>query len=1128
MRKTLPVLLFLVLSHSAFAERQETLPHTLSRSLDEYDYSTTPEGLEQRNAQLALELKAVAGPLKQPPRYVDSDSAYFGTTPFKEAQREILVKTLRSRRNQLSALGSGRQQQLTALKQALDLSESATQKCRGSTADCTLLEKAESDARTLLSKLTAELALQNQTVEVERNIIALQLEYLKRARYVVPGEVLRSQEASQRSTRRKIRQETPHWFIQEKYKEAERSRRQKELLDNTQKACKALADRNERGSTYKKQSVLFDNRLTAQRTRLDKIDNEFKPLRLKLHGLLAAVANGDELANRFDALHKELGQIRDQSIAKASLLDERSQDAADALLQAEKDLRLAQQDSPLGDHNELFDPCTSEGMNRKDALTQAQEWVARAQVSQEEQRVVLMKKRAEETVLRKALNQERLTQTTALWQQTLPQLSPEYQALIFTYDAAMVKRLLTNFHLLTRNAGLHFEKRLEQASVLPKTLASWTGVSTIIKALFWLLFIIWVGFFIHGGADDAVLAAWGWAKASRFLQQSLQAMHSFMKLVSVCLRPAVVLGTAWLSADYLGFQHPEVVFSYMLIEWIILYQVLRSVAHTLFVEPAWSAERAQPLVRALDRAPVLERTRETAALSYRSLHLVILYLVVQIAVLSSVEMLLGQNILYHLLAKLFQAALGLVAFLLVYWWRNYARSAYLDSGPKLFSETLNNTTNRIALTLATVPMALAIIVRAAIPWIQRNLSGTGIIRTLNVFFTRRRMEQAAKQRPVRNRLQSQPLDDEYKKHFHIRELTNERYLLTPIAPIQKVTSLYNTWRKDKREGSIAIVGEAGMGKSTLINQVVRALCIEESFGLDETQVLRSRPTKKISTVADVIQFLSQDVFGFEKLPTSLDELEQAILDDPTLVVVVDDAHHFFLKQMDGLEALNAFVHVVSVTCTNVFWITAFNAYSWFFIKNLKRSEPPFRHIVHLKPWTAVDVEGLILARNDQTPYKANFQDLVIDRSDELHTEYEVIKTKRSYFRLLGDIAGGNPSVALRYWLSSLRVEDSDSQCMRVGLYNPDPPKSLVNASDKVFFLLTCIAQHASLSVDELTQVLRQPRDTIHRLLSYCEENDFIHRRNNQVMLDFDCYRQIVQTLTMRSFIYFHDVEGDEL
>ncbi|HIN85341.1 MAG TPA: hypothetical protein EYN06_02590, partial [Myxococcales bacterium] len=265
MRKTLPVLLFLVLSHSAFAERQETLPHTLSRSLDEYDYSTTPEGLEQRNAQLALELKAVAGPLKQPPRYVDSDSAYFGTTPFKEAQREILVKTLRSRRNQLSALGSGRQQQLTALKQALDLSESATQKCRGSTADCTLLEKAESDARTLLSKLTAELALQNQTVEVERNIIALQLEYLKRARYVVPGEVLRSQEASQRSTRRKIRQETPHWFIQEKYKEAERSRRQKELLDNTQKACKALADRNERGSTYKKQSVLFDNRLTAQR-----------------------------------------------------------------------------------------------------------------------------------------------------------------------------------------------------------------------------------------------------------------------------------------------------------------------------------------------------------------------------------------------------------------------------------------------------------------------------------------------------------------------------------------------------------------------------------------------------------------------------------------------------------------------------------------------------------------------------------------------------------------------------------------------------------------------------------------------------------------------------------------------
>ena len=90
----------------------------------------------------------------------------------------------------------------------------------------------------------------------------------------------------------------------------------------------------------------------------------------------------------------------------------------------------------------------------------------------------------------------------------------------------------------------------------------------------------------------------------------------------------------------------------------------------------------------------------------------------------------------------------------------------------------------------------------------------------------------------------------------------------------------------------------------------------------------------------------------------------------------------------------------------------------------------------------------------------------------------------------------------------------------MGLYNPAPPKALVEASEDVLFALTCIAEHASLSADELAAVLRMSPGSVHRMLSYCEEHHLITRSNGAIILDLANYGQITRTLSMRSFIYF--------
>ncbi|MFT7623514.1 MAG: hypothetical protein ACI9WU_002697 [Myxococcota bacterium] len=533
---------------------------------------------------------------------------------------------------------------------------------------------------------------------------------------------------------------------------------------------------------------------------------------------------------------------------------------------------------------------------------------------------------------------------------------------------------------------------------------------------------------------------------------------------------------------------------------------------TLFMGPRWPHVYQADLARALDVSPVLTRESESAALSDRSLHLVIIYFVWRTAVLTTVELLLGQDYLYHLCLDVVSVVQWLLLAVLVLWWREGVAAAWLVYGPQFGHAFVRRFHQRPWFVVFVLPLALIIVARNVVPVVHDTFRGAGFVEFVTGFLSRRALQQAAGPQSGANQSRPEDLPARYRESFALAPLDQEPFGLSRYREVQSIVASYEGWLESKQDGSVAVVGEAGMGKTTLIGQVLDALPI------DNAAVLRGRCTSKLATEEAVIQFIAS-TFGFETVPDSLDALERAILDDPNPVVVIDDAHHFFLKTMGGLAGLDAFLHVVNVTCTNVFWITGFDAYPWYFIKNLKRGEPPFRRIIKLKPLTAVEIEGLILSRDRSSGFQSTFQDLVVQRDVGLRSRVEVVKTVRSYFRVLHDIAGGNPSVALRYWLASLRHVPG-TRVLRVGLHNPVIPPAMEDGSDDLLFLLTCIAEHASLTPGQLADVLRMPRDSINRMISYCLEHRLLRRRGAAVTLDLDNHREIVRTLTMRGFVYF--------
>lgn len=1096
------------------------LPDGPSLLLQPFEYGVAePEALVARATALQGELAAATTPLRSDLIVHRQVSPYLGVKPFDPEQNLALATRLSARLKALAPLLAG--DRSAAIAAEKKLSELVTRRW-ACAEDCVVWDTNVTAARARVVRLERHVILRVDAASLERELLLLQHDYLSHVRDNLRVRVRRAGEPArtERIFERRAANETPRAMADaieaRKLAAAESARAKEQLLTDIDGACKVLQDRRSGKETFDGRITKEEERRAAKELEGDRVDQNHVAYQEKIRDLLSALKEGEKgIHEQFDALHGEFLVKVDRAIAGRLATRNELETTNTALEAARSSLRQAETAVPVseGPFPADQDPCAEESRHTRGALEHAQLLAARTLVELEKARVAEHEAQSQTAQLDLDIKQKALDNTRGLMRQVLPHLSPAYMKDVFKYDANYFRRLIGNLGFLLGEGFDHLKKRGQQLRELPSTLLSFQGVTTTVAGMFWLLLILFLGRFANMRYHLWVVATWEWMKSQRTLQSVLEQLHSLVKLVSSVARQIIILITLSYACDYIGWHHFEVMAVYVVAEWVLLYRILRNLSYSLFVAPTWPADQTQELARALDLEPVLVRDQSTAQLSDRSLHMIAVYFIWRTAVLTTVELLLGQDYLYHLCVDVVSVVQWGLLGVLIVWWRERVAAAYLDSSPPFGQELVEKYYQRVWFAIFALPMAIVVLARGLGPWVSEVFSATGPFRFVTKFLSRRALEQAAKQKQAQQVSATHDhLPKRYERAFSAKALEDEAYVIAPLKPVQAIVDLYAHWDAAKRDGSVAIVGEAGMGKTTLINQVLRALPVTDE------QVLRGRLSRKLKTEEEVIRFLT-GLFGFETVPTSLSELEAAILADDTPICVIDDAHHLFIKTMGGMVGLDAFLHVVSVTCSNVFWITAFDSYPWFFIRNLKRTEPPFRHIVHLEPWSTSDLEGLVMTRSGESGYTATFEDLVVDRGSGEQASYEVVKTAKSYFRLLGDMTGGNPAVAIRYWLASLRAVPN-RRTVRVGLYNPEPPTALTQGSDDLLFMLTSIAGHASLTPVQIAEVLRMPEDAVHRMLSYCEENHLIYRKSGVVAINLENYREIVRTLSNRGFIYF--------
>ena len=364
-----------------------------------------------------------------------------------------------------------------------------------------------------------------------------------------------------------------------------------------------------------------------------------------------------------------------------------------------------------------------------------------------------------------------------------------------------------------------------------------------------------------------------------------------------------------------------------------------------------------------------------------------------------------------------------------------------------------------------------------------------------------------------DRASAESLPPIYRRLFRLEPLQSEEFLMARSSELEVVRQAFERWSRG-RPGALAIVGEMGSGKTSLIN------CAERTaFG--QHRVVRYAFSSKAWTAEEIAGCLGPHL-GFPEV-TCLHDMESGILrtEDRT-VVVLESGHELFLRRIGGLEGLKQLLLTISRTHSRVFWVLSMTEYAWQHLDSAVRVSDYFPYVIETRNISADDMEKAIMMRHGVSGFGLRF---LVDESPSKSIQRRLRKAsddsarqtvlRAAFFDRLDNVSRGNILIALFYWLQCVRAADGDT--MEVAPLKP-PQFGFLNQldSDKLF-TLAALLQHGTLTTEEHAAVFHSSVMSSQLLLETLLASNLIQlKRSNGTQLqphDGDSGRYTVNPVT---------------
>ncbi|MDZ7657861.1 hypothetical protein [Fodinibius sp.] len=354
----------------------------------------------------------------------------------------------------------------------------------------------------------------------------------------------------------------------------------------------------------------------------------------------------------------------------------------------------------------------------------------------------------------------------------------------------------------------------------------------------------------------------------------------------------------------------------------------------------------------------------------------------------------------------------------------------------------------------------------------------------------------------------------YRRLFDFNSLADKRFFEPPQESTITFKRAYEQWQ-NQFPTNFAVVGEKGSGKSSFLNLVaeselegVQVETVEFTKTIWEEEQL----VNKIATILEV-----ESTKTIEGLITAIKESNQR------RVVILESIQNCFVRNINGFKAIEKLSYLISETRNNIFWMVSCSRYAWLFLDKVLQISEYFSHISKSDSLNAEQIKRLILSRHQASGYSLYFEP---DDQIQQSRTYRKLKDqeeeaqehlKEEYFEKLTTLAEGNSSIAMIFWIRSIR--DFDETYFHIQSLEITSIEMIKDLNPQVLFALAAFVLHDTLLDEELAMVMNITLEESRLLLNRLRSRGMLIEKNESYTINHLMFRQVVRVLKERNIIH---------
>lgn len=354
----------------------------------------------------------------------------------------------------------------------------------------------------------------------------------------------------------------------------------------------------------------------------------------------------------------------------------------------------------------------------------------------------------------------------------------------------------------------------------------------------------------------------------------------------------------------------------------------------------------------------------------------------------------------------------------------------------------------------------------------------------------------------------------YRRLFDFKKEVEERFYVRRTDQFERFKKGYELWQNNF-PSTFSIVGERGSGKSIFIK-----LMKEEV--LKKQEVIEINFQQTVWEPAAVVQKISEalkisEVSDTEALIEAIGRKRKRV------VIILENIQKCYLRKISGFEALEQLMYLISETNKNILWITSSTRYGWLFLDKTLSISDYFTHTVQTDTLSNDQIRDLILKRHQASGYQLRFlPDEAVKKSrnykkllDDEEKTQEYLQNR--YFEKLGNLAEGNSSIAMIYWIRS--IQDYDETYFNIKPFDFGAINRIEELDSEELFALAAFILHDSLTAPELSYIMHEPLRDSKVMISRLVSRSIITPAEYGYSLNHLIYRQLIRVLKEANYIH---------